>query len=603
MWSRTQSLFSFVFLPQTHCILVAVRLMSLDVSHNSISALDIPKYPHEKLHYLSLDFNHLTLDPRTLESIGKSFPNLIRLSVSHQREQNGSINRTIREIVVDKRTFPCLQYLNASCNQLISLECIKGNDYILNRLILHSNGMTKIPSFIDCRGITVLDISNNQLSTVSLFSSLVGRLPLLTTIDFSGNCTSFHLKDLPINGSSNKTLDLIKVEPSSDLCRVSFSNGLVDTPSPPATLQSSSQSTITSTTSPMMSPSSPSFSTSSSVSSSSTNFSQESRCDLSPQQPPKQQQLHSNLQKHVVFISNDSPLAPSLHRRVTTTVICYGISIESEGKKNLATLMSSGHGDIRRLFVSCCQILKVNPIDPPDDFNIILCLVICHPSSSGIEVSFAAYGNEVSVSLLDSSKVSSLSNLRHLGYKRYIRDLLSEKLKQGQATILSPMIGHVVMEEKTSLLLLGIKLVTEMELRKNKSIKGDDPFEILLNNLNTLDDNLRTFSEDIKHLAGLGHLVMAIQPSTPHSDEENEDVQSYSSDGNGDFPEKYKSWDYILQENERKEKRLEDKMPIPSVVPKNSVMMSEYTLSTLRVQRDYVESSKGSNSYLQLFRI
>lgn len=182
------------------------------------------------------------------------------------------------------------------------------------------------------------------------------------------------------------------------------------------------------------------------------------------------------------------------------------------------------------------------------------------------------------------------------------------------------MTGRVDLMERNTILFLGVKVNEDSKKRLE-----EDPFRIFFKQSESLDKKLRVFSENVKSMQGDGHFVMALQPNfddhLPHH---------HDHDAAGlDFPEKYKSWDYILQENHVKEKSspseetvikktsvaslplkspsssscLEEKI-IP-VVKKNSVMMSEYTLSALRVQRDYIESQHNNSgtAYLQLFRI
>jgi hypothetical protein len=390
----------------------------------------------------------------------------------------------------------------------------------------------------------------------------------------------------------------------------------------------------------------------------------------------------------------------------------YGVTLTSMTRKGLAQLLteksttssidteSKRHESLFNTFYSICSLLGIKSQIESDiktntderslkNFNIILCHMTL-TDCMRIRAEYLCFGDDVSVSILDTTSScrhrndNSLNNKSYLGsYKRNVTDLLKgHRLKNNanqaesvQSQVLSSstssnrntrnngtpssktgldslsnsvsqsssfrilpsfssekrvvddslrqieaMTGRVDLMERNTILFLGVKVNEDSKKRLE-----EDPFRIFFKQSESLDKKLRVFSENVKSMQGDGHFVMALQPNfddhLPHH---------HDHDAAGlDFPEKYKSWDYILQENHVKEKSspseetvikktsvaslplkspsssscLEEKI-IP-VVKKNSVMMSEYTLSALRVQRDYIESQHNNSgtAYLQLFRI
>ena len=228
-------------------------MKTLDLSHNQINTVDSlldpsdgfasPSFPSSssstssspsplsssstKLHSLeaiSLDFNEITINNTTLITLGNCFPSLTRLSIGYQSRKSSS--SSVEEITISSLSLPRLQYLNLSGNNLIHLKQFTGNGQ-LKKLVIHSNRLSNIPTFSDCESLSILDISNNTIKTIENFQSLLKSLPNLCSLDFSGNSSSFQFKHLPVNGINGdryKCMDLIKVEPYFDSCRIAFNN-------------------------------------------------------------------------------------------------------------------------------------------------------------------------------------------------------------------------------------------------------------------------------------------------------------------------------------------------------------------------------------------
>lgn len=491
-------------------------LKTLDLSHNQIRGLDVstPRLP--SLETISLDFNRLTVDKKTLESVGHVFPLLERLSIGFQ--EDGGRNRLVSGIEISDQLFPRLVYLNVSGNEMRSLKKLKGNHRI-EKLVLHTNCLREIPALTGCEKLTVLDISNNCLLGAGNFSHLLTQSPFLRSIDFSGNSSCFHFNELPIN-SSEKPLDLVKVEPHSDLCRLSFSNTLYD-------------------------------------------------------------------RMHESYVCIAGPSA-SVHNQFFVCLV-FGAVLPSSFRKSLPALLQQEleeHPDdyLERGLARVCLTLSPEPTHQPHlpnrDFNAILCHLKLTDFTTSASLNFACCGSEVCLKLLQDDDCLTSGSGK-------VCDLLPQNrcsMTTDAAPALIPMTGKVELPNRSTVCLLGIKV-------RNNSRSLTDPCHLLFAD-SPLSTNLRRYSEHVKYLPGDGHLVMAIQPSG--------EAVTTASDSL-DFSEKYRSWEYILEENEKIEK-LEEK--IVPVVKRNSVMMTEYTLSALKVQRDYKNfEEKASNSYLQLFKI
>lgn len=574
-----------------------------------------------------------------------------------------------------------------------SIQVIKGNDS-LEKLVLHSNALQELPCFLFCPNLSILDVSNNCLIEVTNFSSLMHQLPLLRSVDFSGNSSRFHFKSLPVNCPSKKPLDLVKVEPYSDLCRVAFSNCLLEKrlvdesyvfisnlhSSSPG---SSSPATVTPSPSPSSSSNASSLS-SSSLSATTTSPSTKTTITTDPNQ--------------LIILMVYGVTVNSLTRKVLAQLLVNKSSPSSSDTEMNGSQREKRHREnLLSTFYCICQELgiqlhdKIYNNDKKSTFNIILCHMTL-TDCTRIRAEYVCWGEDVSVSLLDTTSrrdETSLNNKSYLGsYKRHVTDLLKghrhrnkdendgevgvssvsllssssaknntntsnstpyslsntglaskpashssslfhcpeqqeadddgNSLRQMEGKMMM-MTGRVDLMERNTILFLGVKVNEDSKKRLE-----EDPFRVFFKQNESLDKKLRVFSENVKCMQSDGHFVMALQPNF------DDDHLPQHHDAGLDFPEKYKSWDYILQENDVKEKTitssssssstalvnksvssslpvsssssscLEDKI-IP-VVKKTSVMMSEYTLSALRVQRDYIESSPG-NAYMQLFRI
>lgn len=494
-----------------------ISLKTLDLSHNQIRGIDTSTPRLRSLETISLDFNRLTVDKRTLESIGHVFPLLEKLSIGFQ--EDGGRNRLVSTIEVSDQLFPRLVYLNVSGNEMRSLKKLRGNHRI-EKLVLHTNCLREIPALVGCEKLTVLDISNNCLLGAGNFSHLLTQSPFLRSIDFSGNSSCFHFNELPIN-SSEKPLDLVKVEPHSDLCRLSFSNTLYD-------------------------------------------------------------------RMHETYVSIGSPSA-SVHNQFFVCLV-FGAVLPPSFRKTLPAVLRQEleqHADdyLVRALGRLCRALSpdsaLSSIQKPSscDFNAIICHLTLADFTTSASINFACCGSDVCMKLLQEQDSLLPGDVK-------VCDLLAESRCANSADVgsaLVPITGRVELVNRSNLCLLGIKV-------KSDTRGLSDPCHLLFADA-PLSTNLRRYSEQVKYLPGDGHLVMAIQPSG----------EAVSVSDTLDFPEKYRSWEYILEENEKIEK-LEEK--IVPVVKRNSVMMTEYTLSALKVQRDYKNfDEKTSNSYLQLFKI
>ena len=415
-------------------------------------------------------------------------------------------------IEVSEQLFPRLLYLNASGNEMRCIKKIRGN-HLMEKLVLHSNSLREIPSLIGCERLTVLDISNNCLLGAGNFSLLLTQSPFLRSIDFSGNSSCFHFNELPMN-STQKPLDLVKVEPHSDLCRLAFSNTLYD-----------------------------------------------------------------RIDESCVCIS-------TCDQNHYFVCLMYGTSFPASFRKDLPAMLRQELEEdpkdyLRNALVRVCRTLSIQSSLPQQpcarDFNAIICHLTLADLTTSARIDFACCGSEVSVRLLQDDSL--------LADSVKVSDLLAESnslRKRTRDAASAPVAGRVELVHRSNVCLLGIKLRED-----TRSLR--DPCHQFFTDA-PLNTNLRKYSEHVKFLPGEGHLVMAIQPNSEEPGVS--DALEYS--------EKYRSWDYILEENEKIEK-LEEK--IVPIVKRNSVMMTHYTLSSLKVQRDYNLDEKTGNSYLQLFKI
>lgn len=498
--------------------LLPISLKTLDLSHNQIRAIDTSTPRLRSLETISLDFNCLTVDKRTLESIGHVFPLLEKLSIGFQ--EDGGRNQMVSTIEVSDQLFPRLVYLNASGNEMRSLKKLRGNHRI-EKLVLHTNCLREIPALVGCEKLTVLDISNNCLLGAGNFSYLLTQSPFLRSIDFSGNSSCFHFNELPIN-SSDKPLDLVKVEPHSDLCRLSFSNTLYD-------------------------------------------------------------------RMHETYVSIGSPSA-RVHNQLFVCLV-FGVPLPSSFRKTLPAVLRQEleqHADdyLVRALARVCRALSPDTAalpttQPSYDFNAIICHITLADFTTSASINFACCGSDICMKLLREQDSLQPGDVKVCDLLAESRCVKAKSADVGSALV--PITGRVELVSRSSLCLLGIKVKSD-----TRGLR--DPCHLLFADA-PLSTNLRRYSEQVKYLPGDGHLVMAIQPSG----------QAVSVTDTLDFPEKYRSWEYILEENDKIEK-LEEK--IVPVVKRNSVMMTEYTLSALKVQRDYKDfEEKTANSYLQLFKI
>ena len=215
---------------------------------------------------------------------------------------------------------------------------------------------------------------------------------------------------------------------------------------------------------------------------------------------------------------------------------------------------------LNQLFASSSN--HTNNLNFPCDLNIILCHVIVPAETKCVKVNIAYYGSKVSLKFLSNKKfidrsfmidtvtsmVSGYMNVQNLtleNLEEKVTNSLTEKTK-----FINPVTTEVTLIDKSALLLLGIKA-------KHLNRGGESVYNcfhddcIKFGDKPSLDTKLKKYSESIKSVSsssdGDGHLVMAIQPN----------LESFSTDCDpSDFPEKFRSWDYILQENDRKEKFL-----------------------------------------------
>lgn len=154
-------------------------LTALDLSFNGLTALPVSTLP-ASLQKLRLGGNSLTTTPDLSALVSLQTLDLSHTGISQLPDLTGATD---------------LNWCDVSGNQLVNLDAASGFAFPRNMgtLIASNNQLMSINGLVDVRGMTILDLSSNQLTTLENGDSENQLPPFLTDLNASGN----QLMDLP----------------------------------------------------------------------------------------------------------------------------------------------------------------------------------------------------------------------------------------------------------------------------------------------------------------------------------------------------------------------------------------------------------------------
>ncbi|KAI1285914.1 hypothetical protein HDE_11456 [Halotydeus destructor] len=451
----------------------ATRLKFLNVSGNRLSNIELNQ-PLTSLEVLNLDFNQLALDT-VIRHINGAFPNLVELSAAFQLS---STNCDLNELSVDD--FQQLKDLNVSGNNLTNLRTVRGNGHI-ERLSLHTNGLTSLPDLVNCSTLQTLDLSNNCLTMdqnangfpSEEFNDLINQFGKLNSVDITGNHPSMTQLQCKCELFSNfsKNISSVQIEPSPEQFRVAFAHSFT------------------------------SFKTSIIV-----------------------HPLDSDDQQNQLLIA-----------------LVRGVSVTNDVRRQLPLILISelnccetSNQYLKNTLISFYRLIKETSANTSSTLDIALCHVTFDETSSNLRLNLSASGLNVSIHLVDTelgdgTQVTNLS-------PKYTN---SSKV---EGELLDPVSHELVIESKSSLLLMGIHANSADPCVTHEPSLIRDHFTLDTLDKGGLNDAIKRYSERIKGLPDFGHTLIAVQLS----------AQSAELEPEAEDNEKFRSWEYILEENSHK---------------------------------------------------